>query len=168
MIAQQIKSESGGKFLSRDKTRELLVAALKNYQGEQYDNPGEEGEVSGPVQAGEMYFFNYIATKPQKLKYYDQFPLTYVINVFDDGFLGANLHYLSPRYRESVALSLLNRGDGIVVPNKTLHRYYFSGVQGSVMRVPEAEMPEVSVLPTDKFVTKDGREIPSRRVWEGS
>jgi hypothetical protein len=36
------------------------------------------------------------------------------------------------------------------------------------MRVPEAEMPEVSVLPTDKFVTKDGREIPSRRVWEGS
>jgi len=164
-IASIVKSEAGGRFQNKDWYRQTLAKVLNNYQGEEYDSPGELDEVSGSFQAGETYFFNYVATKPLKLKYYDQYPLTYIIDIFGDGFLGANLHYIPPRVRLGIAGSLLNNADGIVVPNKTLHKYYFRGVQGTVMRVPEKEMPEVSVLPTDKFVYPDGRDFPTRRVW---
>ena len=77
-IASAVISQVG-KQGTRRKYREALVELLSKYQGAQYDDPGEFGEVSGvrsptgPVEAGEMYFFNYIATKPQKLKYYDQY-----------------------------------------------------------------------------------------------
>jgi len=172
-IASVVKSKVGPKG-SRRQYREALVETLSNYQGANYDDPGEFGEVSGvrsptgPVEVGEMYFFNYIATKPEKIKYYDQYPTTYVINVDQFGFLGANLHYLSPKLRESVALSLLNSGSGIVVPDRTLHRYYFSGVQGRLLRVPESEMADVSLLPTEEFIKiETGNRFPSYRVWRG-
>ena len=164
-ISSIILSESGKKNKSRDWYRGTLMKVLENYQGEQYDDPDNDRDQSGPAEAGEMYFFNYVATKPTRLKYYDQFPVTYIINTFNDGFLGANLHYVAPRIREGVALALLNSGDGVVVPNKTLHRYYFSGVQGNMMRIPESEMANVSLLPTEKFVTPNGVEYPSYRVW---
>lgn len=164
-IASIVKSEAGNKNRSRDWYRGTLAQVLQNYQGPEYDDPDSDRDQSGPAEAGEMYFFNYIATKPNRLKYYDQFPVTYIINTFPDGFLGANLHYLAPKLRQGVALSLLNSGDGVVVPNKTLHRYYFGGIQGGMMRVPEAEMADVSLLPTEKFVTPNGVDYPSYRVW---
>ena len=142
-----------------------MAQVLQNYQGPEYDDPDNDRDQSGPAEAGEMYFFNYIATKPDRLKYYDQFPVTYIVNTFPDGFLGANLHYLAPKLREGVAKSLLNSGDGVIVPNKTLHRYYFGGIQGNIMRIPEAEMADVSLLPTEKFVTPKGVDYPSYRVW---
>ena len=172
-IASAVISQVG-KQGTRRKYREALVELLSKYQGAQYDDPGEFGEVSGvrsptgPVEVGEMYFFNYIATKPQKLKYYDQYPVTYVINVDSFGFFGANLHYLSPKLREGVAKSLLNSGDGIIVPDRTLHRYYFGGVQGKLLRVPESEMSDVSLLPTEEFIkVETGNRFPSYRVWRG-
>ena len=67
-IASAVISQVG-KQGTRRKYREALVELLSKYQGAQYDDPGEFGEVSGvrsptgPVEAGEMYFFNYIATK---------------------------------------------------------------------------------------------------------
>ena len=164
-IASIIQSDAGKRNRSRDWYRGTLMKTLENYQGANYDDPDNDRDQSGPVEAGEMYFFNYIATKPKKLKYYDQFPVAYIINTFDDGFLAANLHYLEPKLRRGVALALLNSGDGVVVPNKTLHRYYFTGIQGNIMRVPEAEMADVSLLPTEKFVTPDGVDYPSYRVW---
>ena len=164
-IAEDIVKEAGKRNRSRDWYRGKLMEVLSSYQGKKYDDPGEFGNVSSPVEVGEMYFFNYIATKPQRLKWYDQFPMTYVMTVFADGFLGANLHYLNIKLREGVALSLLNRVDDVVVPNKTIHKYYFSGVQKQLMRVPEEEMSGVSLLPTAKFVNTTGRDIPSYRVW---
>ena len=91
--------------------------------------------------------------------------MSYVLGVFKYGFLGANLHYLNNKLREGVAKSLLNSGDGAVVPRKTIHRYYFSGIQGNIMRIPESEMAEVSLLPTSKFINNDGNDFPPYRVW---
>ena len=165
-IAASIVEKAGKKNRSREWYRSALVESLANFQTAEYDDPGEFGEVSGPVEVGEMYFFSYIATKPERLKYYDQFPVSYVMRVFGDGFLGANLHYLKGKIREGVALSLLNSGSGVIVPNNTLHRYYFSGIQSKIMRVPESEMADVSLLPTAKFVnTSTGVDFPDYKVW---
>ena len=115
-----------------------------------------------------MYFFNYVATKPERLKYYDQYPVSYIISVDKNGFVGANMHYLAPKLREAVAKGLINSGDGVTVPNSTIHRYRFEGVQGNMMKIPESEMADVSMLPTEEFVkTSTGNRFPSYRAWRG-
>ena len=166
-ILSIVKSKVGAKG-SRRQYRESLVETLENYQGSEYDDPGSFGEESGPIQVGEMYFFNYVATKPERLKYYDQYPVSYIINVDQFGFIGANMHYLAPKLREAVATSLINSGDGITVPERTIHRYKFDGVRCNMMRVPESEMADVSMLPTEEFVTPpNNKRFPSYRVWRG-
>jgi hypothetical protein len=153
---------------SRRQYRDALVETLANYQGDQYDDPGSFGEQRGPVQVGEMYFFNYIATKPERLKYYDQYPVSYIMFIDNTGFIAANMHYLSPKLREATANSLLNSGDGITVPERSIHRYRFEGLQGNMMRIPESEMADVSMLPTEEFIkVETGRRFPSYRVWRG-
>ena len=97
-IASIVTAKVGPKG-SRRQYRDALVETLANYQGDQYDDPGSFGEQSGPVQVGEMYFFNYVATKPERLKYYDQYPVSYIINVDQFGFIAANMHYLAQSSR---------------------------------------------------------------------
>jgi hypothetical protein len=46
-----------------------------------------------------MYLFVYDPKLKKKLPYYDKFPLVFPIQLYDDGFLGINLHYLGYRSR---------------------------------------------------------------------
>ena len=48
---------------------------------------------------GHMYFFYYDAKLKAELPYWDKFPLVLVLELYDDGFLGLNLHYLPVKYR---------------------------------------------------------------------
>lgn len=55
---------------------------------------------------GRFFFFYYDAKTKEKLKYWDKFPLTIPIEMYDDGFLGLNFHYVAPSVRIKL-LSLL-------------------------------------------------------------
>lgn len=48
---------------------------------------------------GSMYMFNYDPKWKEKLPYYDTFPLIFMVEIYNDGFSGINLHYLPPYYR---------------------------------------------------------------------
>ena len=48
---------------------------------------------------GRMYFYYYDPKLKDELPYYDKFPLVIPIERYHDGFLGLNLHYISPRQR---------------------------------------------------------------------
>lgn len=54
---------------------------------------------------GKMYFFSYDPKYKETLPVYDRFPLVLPMEVYGDGFLGINLHYLDPYSR----LALLDR-----------------------------------------------------------
>ena len=54
---------------------------------------------------GKMYFFHYSPKLKDKLPYYDSFPLVIIIEMYGDGFLGLNLHYLPLKMR----MNLLGR-----------------------------------------------------------
>lgn len=54
---------------------------------------------------GRMYFFAYDAKFKETLPVWDKFPLVLPMEIYDDGFLGLNLHYLDPYSR----LALLDR-----------------------------------------------------------
>lgn len=48
---------------------------------------------------GHMYFFYYDPKTKDTLPYYDRFPLVIPIQLYPDGFLGLNLHYIHPKQR---------------------------------------------------------------------
>jgi hypothetical protein len=48
---------------------------------------------------GKLYFFYYDPKTKDKLPYYDKFPLVFPIELYPDGFLGLNLHYIHPKQR---------------------------------------------------------------------
>jgi hypothetical protein len=46
-----------------------------------------------------MYAFHYIAKGEDTLPVWDEFPLVLPMEIYSDGFLGLNLHYLDPGNR---------------------------------------------------------------------
>jgi len=48
---------------------------------------------------GRMYLFFYDAKTKKKLPYWDRFPLVFILEMKQDGFIGLNLHYLPPKIR---------------------------------------------------------------------
>ena len=57
------------------------------------------GKQVGRPTTGSMYLFNYDPKHKKTLPYYDRFPLIFMIEDYNDGFLGINLHYLPPQLR---------------------------------------------------------------------
>ena len=114
---------------------------------------------------GQLYFFTYSAQTKQP--YYDMYPLTYVIEMTTGGFLGCNLHYVQLTQREELATSLLNNSaqGAVAVPQRTLHKYLYTGVRGQPYRIPNAEWSDVAQLPTEKFVDMRGIPVPRDRVY---
>jgi len=60
------------------------------------------------VRLGHLYLFRYDAKLKQELPYYDIFPVIFIIQRKQDGFLGLNLHYLPYEFRASLMDSLYN------------------------------------------------------------
>lgn len=46
-----------------------------------------------------MFFFRYRAKWAEKLPFWDAYPLIFVTDIYEDGWLGINLHYLPPHTR---------------------------------------------------------------------
>lgn len=46
-----------------------------------------------------LYFYFYDPKTKDTLPYYDIFPLIIPLGLYNDGFLGLNLHYIHPKYR---------------------------------------------------------------------
>lgn len=162
MIAEKLVKEAGTKYRSIDWWTNSLLNELRNVQKEDINE-----EDTGFISPGDLVFFLYSAKYPQRYEYWDQHPLSYIIEVnFNEGwFLGSNLHYLNPQYRGGVAESYLNKLGVINAPKKTLHKYLFSGVMTELFKVPENEWKEVSLLPTEKFVNKKGQPVFKSKVW---
>jgi hypothetical protein len=57
---------------------------------------------------GKMYFFAYDPKYKDTLPMYDRFPLVFPIEGYSDGFLGLNLHYLTPPQRTTL-LNMLSQ-----------------------------------------------------------
>ena len=120
---------------------------------------------TGGFASGELYFFTYQAQTKQP--YYDQYPLSYVIEMTTGGFLGCNLHYVQLSQREELAMSLLNNSaqGAVAVPRRTLHKYLYTGVRGQPYRIPNSEWSDVAQLPTEKFIDMRGMPVPRNRIY---
>ena len=168
-------------------------SSLRWYLGKLRDAGGshDERNVATAVSSrqkmyiGGMYQYVYDAKTKEKLPYWDAFPLIICINVYADGWLGLNLHYLPPILRAKLldklmefsktirtggngkrtymhlSYKMLTRLSQVPFFQHCIKRYLASHVQSKIMRVNSSFWEEVAFLPTQQF-----KKAPDSTVWK--
>jgi len=124
---------------------------------------------------GRMYHFFYDPKLKETLPYYDRFPLVIPIKQYSDGFLGLNLHYLSPKRRVRLlnklsayltndqydektrfrlSYDILQRATNIPEFEPCLKRYLYPHVESRFLEIPAEEWDIACLLPTEQFAKK--------------
>ena len=160
MIAEDIRQQAG----KRIKSGAWQVNALSNALSEVQNQDISTSDTSG-ISIGDLFFFSYSVSFPERYQFWDTQPLAVALTFYRDGFLGCNLHYVNPGYRDAVAESLLNSGGGASVPKNSIHKYLYSGI-GNLQKVPRNEdWGEISKLPTEQFIQQNGMKYPKYRAF---
>ena len=144
------------------------------------------GRLQERVLRGRVYQFFYDAKHKETLPYYDAFPYVIVLEKYDDGFLGINMHYL-PLYHRAILfdrLDLLTRHPNMEPDEQSrmmlrydrlskvrrfrfhkpaLKRYLYSQIQGPVYQIPGNLWRMALFLPTTDFMHKRA-QIRAKRV----
>jgi hypothetical protein len=133
---------------------------------------------------GRLYCFYYDPKTKEDLPYYDRFPMVLILDRYDDGFLGLNLHYLPYQYRVAFLKKLfefavLNKDDeikrlrvtyDILTASRRLRefrpcikRYLFSQVQSRLLTIQPNEWEIATLLPLQQF-----KKARATTVWRES
>jgi hypothetical protein len=164
--------------------REITETSERSYKDKQRILQNSIPEYYTPIQkAGTMWSFLYEA-ESDRLQFWDRIPLVLrMIDNKDDTntFMGMNLHYLYPRYRKVLLLSLLRRVTGDLenenaritklnssslfkFPDKygraCIRRYKYDNIRRKPIRIPPEHWLKMIYLPTYHFV--GGRP---NKVW---
>lgn len=129
---------------------------------------------------GSVYFFRYDPKLKQTLPMYDKYPLVIVIDKYNDGFLGLNLHYLTKGQRGTM-IKLFNNFyetknlfNGIVsqgaksnwdlistatsglesFSRTTVKRYLYTNIRSQLIKINKDEYDKAVQLPIDEWVYK--------------
>lgn len=133
---------------------------------------------------GQMYFFYYEPKTKDKLPYYDRFPLVFPIELYPDGFLGLNLHYIHPKQRILLLDKLAQFASDKRFDERTklrlsyqtltafgkayeatpcIKRYLSSHVQGQFVQINADEWDIAALLPVEQF-----QKANKNKVWADS
>ena len=135
------------------------------YANQLYAELSDVAETRFP-EIGELCFFTYSASFPEKYPFYDRRPLTYVMDFQGDKMLGGNLHYLNPSYRGGIAQGLVNKVD-VILPKKTLHRYFIANMGDAFIIPPDPEeYKNIAQLVTENFSDKYGQKMSPETAWD--
>jgi hypothetical protein len=155
----------GGRFVSQDWYRATMFDVLSEQPQE---DTTDFADTFG-LNIGKFYFFNYSAKYPNRYPYWDRFPLAQILsaNLKTGTVLGANVHYLNPAYRGSIAKNWLNSLNSI--PEICLHTYIVSGIS-NLSRVPDDDIAGLSGPPfiVESFVDARGQKVTPSKVWAGN
>jgi hypothetical protein len=130
------------------------------------------GEFSNTVETGNMYLFFYDPKTKEELPYYDTVPLVIVFKKVQGGFLGLNLHYLSPMLRMRLLEKLLAVTNDATLSETTkfrlrwslldnatrfpgvhacVKRYLKSQVNSRLLKINPKDWKKSIMLPIDNF-----------------
>jgi hypothetical protein len=133
---------------------------------------------------GKMAFYFYDPKWKKELKYYDKFPLLIPFDVYKDGFIGYNLHYLPVEYRVALLSKLLefanNERYDVTTKLKLsyqflksaskykelepcIHKYLANHVRSKFVIVQAYDWATACLLPVERF-----EKASKQKVWEDS
>ena len=149
----------------REKAQSVAVTNADWFANQLSSELSQSAETRFP-EVGELCYFSYTASFPEKYPFYDRRPLVYVMDIQEDKILGGNLHYLNPSYRGGVAQSLVNKV-GVTLPKKTLHKYFISNMGDTFIIPPNPEeYLSVTQLVTENFSNKYGQKVSPENAWD--
>jgi len=133
---------------------------------------------------GMMYCFFYDPKTKADLPYYDKFPMVLVLEKYNDGFLGLNLHYLPVKYRVAfltklmkfaqltpeddinrmrISYDILNSAKKYAEFRPMLKRYLFNHTRSKLLKIEPNEWDVATMLPLQQF-----RGARASTVWKDS
>ena len=130
---------------------------------------------------GRMYFFVYDPKLKASLPYYDIFPLVIPISLYEDGFLGLNLHYLppiprarlldqlmkyernagTPRAYMQLSYEMLNSIAKVKGYDRCIKRYLTSHIKTRLIKVENDHWETAAMLPVQEF-----RGASKTKIWK--
>ena len=136
---------------------------------------------------GQMYMWLYDPKHKDTLPYYDTAPLVLLLDIYDDGFLGLNLHYVPYEIRIKFIEHLMSTITAKRWGTKTaaqftyanlkafsqipemkacIKRYLFSHMRSKVVRILPDNWETISYLPIERFVKKTKQSVwrESKRI----
>lgn len=146
-VFTDIKDLAGDKYQSSSWWRSQLFFYL--------NGRGVDGIIPGTAVT-----FKYKATYGEKMRYWDKYPMVYLLGEDSAHFWGANVHYLPPEQRVA--------GFSPTPPAVTLHKYLRSNVLSPLYGIQNSEWNDIGLIPSEQFVTTiNGRniEIPRSAVF---
>ncbi len=133
---------------------------------------------------GSMFLFYYDPKHKETLPYYDRFPLVFPLELYKDGFLGINLHYLAPRDRARlmdrlyselnnkkmddttrlrISYSILKGASRYKLFKPCVKRYLYAHVRSRYFKVNPQEWELTLYLPLERF-----EKANKTKVWQES
>lgn len=133
---------------------------------------------------GKMYFYYYDPKSKDSMPYYDRFPLVIPIERYSDGFLGLNLHYISPKqriilldklsvflnndnYDETTKFRLryhtLKNASRIFEGTPCIKKYLYKNIDSRFLEIPAEEWDIAALIPYEYFIG-----ATKNKVWTDS
>ena len=130
---------------------------------------------------GRLNMFFYDPKFKKTLPYYDTFPLVLPLEIYPDGFLGINFHYLpiplriklldklvdysnNTNFDESTKLVVdYSRLKSLRIIKPTLHRYLAGQTKSQFRRIDADEFMVAALLPVQRF-----KKASASAVWKDS
>jgi hypothetical protein len=166
----------------RDKA---LSVTSKNMSGERLINrAGSKVNTVAKPMPGKALMFSYDPKHKLTLPYYDTFPVIFPLELYKDGFLGINLHYLPPVYRArlmdmlydtlnnnrydsttklKINYKILNAASRYKYFKPCIKQYLFSHIRSPMVEISPTEWDYVMFLPLSRF-----QKASQRKVWDDS
>lgn len=145
------------------------------------DNKKRLVQILQPRHLGRMCMYFYDPKLKDTLPYYDRFPLVIPVNLYDDGFLGLNLHYLPMNRRALLMDALYSR----VIKNQHLDerkrimiswnivqsaarsrnflpcvkRYLYSHFRSQIQMIEPEDWNIALFVPTDRWAKANKRRV---------
>lgn len=155
--------------------RDWLRAKVKNLKPSRNALLSDQKRMKEKTIIGKMYFYFYNPKTADKLPYYDTFPLVIPIEMYPDGFLGLNLHYLHPKYRLllldklsdnttnnkydertrfKINYDMLRAMSNVYEAKPCIKRYLFNHIESRFLEIDANEWDIAALLPVEQFVKK--------------
>jgi hypothetical protein len=136
------------------------------------------------LRIGMLYCFYYDPKTKADLPYWDRFPMVLILEKYDDGFLGLNLHYLPVKFRIAflqklmkfallnsdhdikrmrISYDILNAAKKYAEFRPCLKRYLRSHIKSKVLTIKPEEWDVATMLPIQQF-----RKAQATKVWRDS